>query len=397
MQKFVKAPLIFLFVGSVLGAFLRWHLVSPVSHINYMYFLHAHSHIMFLGWISNALFIGFTLNHILESRQRSFRNLFMVLQALIAGMMISFPLQGYGVYSIVFSTLHTLVAILFIVKFFRHTKPVSSVSAWYARVAFIFFIISTAGPFSLGYLMSAGLGQTIWYQFSIYFYLHFQYNGFFLFGVLSLFFDLLEKRHAGFDIAKAKTAGVILAATCVPAYLLSVLWATPGYAYNVMAGAAALAQVLAVTMLAGIVIKHADAMRRSFGGKSIRFMFIVFIAFTMKLLLQVLSAFPSIVQFAYALRPVIIAYLHLVLVGVISLSLLVWLRESRFPGIRFGDNVITLFVFFFLGMELCLVVYPWWGQVFGPDFPSAATLTFFFSAALSLSCFLLLMPPRIKD
>jgi hypothetical protein len=199
-----KVPLIFLFIGSILGLFLRWQLISPLENVNYMFVLHAHSHIMFLGWVFNTLFIAFTLNHVLEIKQQSFRALFVVLQLLVVGMLISFPLQGYGFYSILFSTLHTFISIVFIVKFFIQTKHVTSMSAWYARIALIFFLISTAGPFSLGYLKSAGLSHTNWYNFSIYFYLHFQYNGLFLFGILSLFFDLLERRHVKFSIAKAR-------------------------------------------------------------------------------------------------------------------------------------------------------------------------------------------------
>jgi hypothetical protein len=181
MQRFIKVPLLFLFIGSLLGVFLRWQFVSPTAGINYSYFLQAHSHIMFLGWVFNVLVIGFVINNVPEGQQRAFRNIFMVLQVLVIGMLISFPLQGYGFFSILFSTLHTIVAIVFVIKFLKRVKHTNTMSVWYARMALAFFIISTAGPFSLGYLMSAGFGQTQWYYFSIYFYLHFQYNGFLMF------------------------------------------------------------------------------------------------------------------------------------------------------------------------------------------------------------------------
>ena len=397
MRRLFKVPVIFLFIGSILGLFLRWQHISPIEHVNYMFVLHSHSHVMFLGWVFNTLFIAFTLNHVLEIKQRSFRALFVVLQLLVLGMLISFPLQGYGFYSILFSTLHTAIAIVFIVKFFNQTKRVKSISAWYARIALIFFLISTAGPFSLAYLKSAGLSHTNWYNFSIYFYLHFQYNGLFLFGVLSLFFDLLERRHVQFGIAKAKRVGVIMGVSCLPAYFLSTLWASPGGIYFLIAGLAALFQLFGWIILVRLIIASAKEIKSTFNLASIQFLFIALIAFTLKLLLQLMSAWPSVAQFAFELRPVIISYLHLVLLGVISLPLLVWLLESEFINIHAGIKSIALFVLSFLGMEACLVMYPWWSSIVGPEFPSAASVTFFFSAFLCLSALLLVTATRRKQ
>lgn len=397
MRKFVKIPLIFLFIGSLLGLFLRWQFISPTRYVNYMFFLHAHSHVMFLGWVSNTLFIAFILNHVSEIEQRPFRNLFITLQFLLVGMLISFPIQGYGFYSILFSTLHTFVSIAFIVKFFVQTRDVISTSAWYARIALVFFLISTAGPFSLGYLMSAGLSHTNWYQFSIYFYLHFQYNGFFLFGVLSLFFDLLERRRVKFSLANARAFGLIVGVSCLPAYFLSTLWASPGHIYFLTAGLAASFQILGWIVLVRLIVGSAKEIKSTFRPASIQFFFIALIAYTLKLILQLLSALPSFTQFSFQLRPIIISYLHLVLLGVISLPLLIWFLESYFINLRFAKRSIVLFVFSFLGMEVCLVMYPWWRSIIGSEFPSAASLTFVFSAVLSLSCLLLVIAAQRKN
>jgi hypothetical protein len=397
MQRFIKVPLIFLFIGSLIGVFLRLQFISPTRGTNYSFFLHGHSHIMFLGWIFNALYIGFTLNHIPENQQRSFRNLFVVLQVLVVGMLVSFPIQGYGLYSILFSTLHTFVAIAFVIKFFKETKVITSTSVWYARVALVFFLISAAGPFSLGYLMSAGLGQSNWYYFSIYFYLHFQYNGFFLFGILSLLFNLLERRHINFKVAEAKSLGILLAFTCIPTYLLSTLWANPDYFYNIAGGVGALIQMFSLIFLVRITIVNNTGLQKVFNRTSRYFLFICLLCFAAKLLLQIISALPAVAQLAYELRPVTIAYLHLVLVGVISLWLLVWFYDSKFLDQRFGQLPILFFLVAFLGMEVCLVLYPWWTKIFGPTFPSAATLTFVFSSLLSLSCLLILIAAKSKS
>src|SRR5688500_4016878 len=224
MLRYYKFPLAFLFIGSLLGVFLRLQFIAPTPGVNYAFFLHAHSHIMFLGWVFNLLYIGFVAQYIEKQDHSFFIKLFNVLQVFLVGMLISFPLQGYGFYSIFFSTLHTIGALVFIWKFLVKIKSVTAISVWYARIAMLFFAISTAGPFLLGYLMSKGMAATHWYNFSIYFYLHFQYNGFFLFGILSLFFNQLDGKAIHFSLGKARSFGILLATTCIPAYILSTLW-----------------------------------------------------------------------------------------------------------------------------------------------------------------------------
>jgi hypothetical protein len=396
MLKFTRVPLLFLFIGSLLGLFLRWQFLFPTRGVNYSYVLHAHSHVMFLGWVFNVLFIGFTTNHILKKHQQYFRNLFITLQVFVVGMLIAFPLEGYGFYSILFSTLHTIAAIVFIVKFLLRTKYITSVSAWHARIALVFFLISTAWPFSLGYLMANGLGQSNWYYFSIYFYLHFQYNGFFLFGIFSLLFNLLEKRKMNFNQQRIKTIGSILAISTLPAYFLSLLWAKPGYGFNVLAGLTGFIQIIALVMLIDLVIKNSQAIKMNFTRLALLFLSSALFSLIIKSLLQLVSSIPYIAQMTYELRPIVIAYLHLVLVGVISLSLLIWYYESDLLAKTPGKTIIGLFLLSFVGMEFCLVFSPWWSSVFGLHFPSSSFLTFLFSLILSISCLLFVIAARPK-
>jgi hypothetical protein len=389
MLKFFRIPLLFLGVGSIIGVFLRWQFISATPGINYAFFLHAHSHIMFLGWIFNVLYIAFVSGHIEEKEQRFFRILFVLLQILVLGMMISFPLEGYAFYSILFSILHTLAAVVFIVRFYSRTKHSITTSAWYARVAIVFFIISTAGPFSLGYLMAQGLGHTTWYYFAIYFYLHFQYNGFFLFGIFSLFFGLLERKMVRFSPAKTKAIGIVLATTCLPAYLLSVLWVKPELIIHVAGGLTAIVQLWTLVMLIALIRKNINAIRQTFSPPSLMFLSIVLPGFAAKLVLQLASAFPAIAQMAYELQPVVIAYLHLVLLAVISLFLFVWYLESGLIAMAPGKRIVALFLVALAGMEACLVLTPWWSKVSGVMVFPVSNYLFFFSAMLSLSCLLL--------
>src|SRR5690606_20860759 len=92
------------------------------------------------------------------------------------------------------------------------------------------------------------------------------------------------------------------------------------------------------------------------------------------------SAHPQIAEMAYSFRPVIIAYLHLVLVGVISILLLAWYIDRAF--VRYTASRVSVWVLLagFVGSELCLVLLPWWSQILPQLHPGACI--FIFSALM---------------
>lgn len=382
MQKLFSIPLLFFLIAACIGLLLRWQFISPLGNITYTYVLHAHSHLMFLGWVFNVLFLAFVWQHIHPGKYGIFKTIFYLLQLLVTGMLVSFPLQGYGVYSIVLSTLHTFGAIIFIILFFRKTRNLKTASVWFARVSLIFFMVSSAGPFSLGYLMANGLGQTKWYFFSVYYYLHFQYNGFFVMGITSLFFGLLEARKISFDTSKAKTIGMWMALSCVPAYALSLLWADPGIAFNLVGLLAAIGQIIALFLFVILVGKCRTQLETEFKPISIFYFWVVFFAFALKLFLQLISAHPAVAALAYNVRPFVIAYLHLVLLGVISLFLFVWYIENNFVRLPSARLALQIFLSGFAGSQLCLVLLPWWDTFFQNSFAAQPELVFMFSILL---------------
>jgi hypothetical protein len=68
---------------------------------------------MFLGWVTNVLLIFMAEGFIPEPKVSWYRKRFFWVQILLVGMAVSFPLQGYGVVSIVLSTLHTALIVVF--------------------------------------------------------------------------------------------------------------------------------------------------------------------------------------------------------------------------------------------------------------------------------------------
>src|SRR5690606_9532637 len=97
----------------------------------------------------------------------------------------------------------------------------------FIRWGLLFMVISAIGPFGLGAIMAKGLSGTPLYNLSIYFYLHFQYNGWFTFAVLGLFFLCLEKNNIAIDNKNARTFLWLMVISCIAGFALSVLWTKP--------------------------------------------------------------------------------------------------------------------------------------------------------------------------
>lgn len=358
MLRYSSIPLFFLALAACIGLILRFHFISPLPWVTYPYWLHAHSHLMFLGWITNVLYLAFVI-HFLPTPGKRYRTLFFAIQFLLVGMLISFPLQGYGVVSISLTTLHTFGICLFAWWLYQDTQSSKyRTSLSFAKMSLFFFILSAFGPFSLGVLTANGLGHTEWYYSAIYFYLHFQYNGVFIFGCLSLFFHLLEERHLLFHIQHAKRGGLLLFAASFPTYALSVLWTSPELIINILGFLGATLQLISAfylwisikPVLPALLKKHEKPAKVLLGS--------VALAYGLKLLLQLLSALPTVALLAYSLRNYIIAYLHLVLVGVITFFILFWfLAKGIIPNPkRYRYTLYGLILPGFVGLEITLLL-----------------------------------------
>lgn len=354
MRKLLRLPIVFFFVASVIGLLLRWHQYDPIPGFTYSFWLHGHSHIMFLGWVFNALSMAFVISFLPEKSFTWYRRILIVINILLVGMLISFPLQGYGKVSIIISTLHTVLVVVFTLRFFRDTKDKkSSQSAGFARLSLLFFIISSAGPFALGTLVANGLATSVWYNLAVYYYLHFQYNGVFVFGVFSLFYNLLEEKGIDTNQSLVKSFRTLLFIATIPAYALSSLWTQSGLIFNGIGLAAALIQLWALVLFIMSIREHFHQFLARFSPTSRALMIVAGLALIVKLVLQLLSAFPAIASLAYDVRFYVIAYLHLVLIGMVSFFLLAWYHEKHYAFVR-SYNLIVLLVGF-IASEIAMI------------------------------------------
>jgi hypothetical protein len=177
--------------------------------------------------------------------------------------------------------------------------------------------LSAAGPLALGPLAAAGLRGTAWYSFAVYFYLHFQANGWFVFLLLEPSLHAVATPADG-----ARRSVQLLAAGCVTTLALSTLWMNPPAWVRGVGIAGSGLQLVAATRLGRAIWPHpawASAPAR------ILYQFGLGVL-AAKFVLQFLAGWPGLVEIA-TLRPSIIGFLHLVFLGAITPLLLAWALE----------------------------------------------------------------------
>lgn len=321
----VKVALFNLVVVALLGVLLRYKIAFSWPWIQQKHLLHGHSHFAFAAWVGQMIMtlIGFSLN---ERNQQQvsfqFKSLLFWNSLVAFFMLFAFVYQGYGFISIFFSTWSTAINYVFCWRVWRNLNQNKSLTTgdYYIKASIIFNVLSSLGTMYLGYLMSNKINHAEMYLASVYYYLHFQYNGYFIFSCLGLFTYFLEAHQL--QVPREKIVFYLMAASLAPAYLLSIIWAKlPLYMYLILV-LAAFTQLSAWFYWLLQIFRQSAFIKPHVSALNTFLWILVALAASLKFSLQGLSVLPSLSEYAFGFRPVVIAYLHLVLLGVVTLFLL---------------------------------------------------------------------------
>ncbi len=259
-STWIGVSLINFFIAALMGFLLRSAFVWEINWLDYLNMLHAHSHVAMLGWVYLVLYGLITDYFVPENKKRNpfYNRLFWFTQFSVLGMMVSFPIQGYGAYSISFSCLHILASYLFVWRIWKDMFISNPQVKILTRSSLVFLLISTLGLWALGPVMASMGKTTALYQVAIQFFLHFQFNGWFAMGVLALVFHSLHQN--GVEL-KSKSFfwffGLLLASIILTfAHILD--WAYSLHFLFVLNGAGVIFQLLSfiILMKAGYKIFH---------------------------------------------------------------------------------------------------------------------------------------------
>ena len=183
-------------IVAVLGVLMRYKIAYSLPIVDQKHVQEAHSHFAFYGWITQIIYVLMIryLHGILTEQQLKKYHTLLIVNAISAYAMIpSFIYNGYYWASIAASTAALLTSFVFFFFLLKDLKGKQDlVKPWFLGGLF-FAVISSAGVFSLSYMMMSGnITQTL-YLASTYYYLHFQYNGFFIFCCIGLLIYSLKQ------------------------------------------------------------------------------------------------------------------------------------------------------------------------------------------------------------
>ncbi len=343
----LKISLLNLFLVALLGTFLRLKICIELPLIQ-KNLLHSHSHFAFSGWITHTLII--LMLYVVKNKIQLFsasKYIKLIITNLICayGMLVSFIYQGYGAFSIGFSTISIFVFYVFAFSFYKDTRSLKSeiYLRWF-KAALLFGILSSFGTFFLAYTLTSQNINFDLYLASIYFYLHFQYNGWFLFACIGLFLSLFKFNEE--LLKQSKRYYYLLFFATFITYVLSILWLNiPEIVYWITAGFALL-QFLGWIKMQHFLKRYWKNELKDEPRLLRLILLFVAICVSLKFLLQFLLIIPELAEIVFGIRSIVIAFLHLVLLGIISLFLLYFIFGTHQKLLEIGKYIHFALLFF---------------------------------------------------
>ena len=348
----VLIAILYFLLAASLGIILRLFPVTSVA-ATYKYIVHTHSHIALLGWVYVALTTLLFYAFINKDAQKKYFVLFWSTQITILGMLFSFPITGYALYSIIFSTLFLICSYWFYAFFRKHNNcKKENYSYKFINASLLFMIFSSIGPWALGIIMNT-LGNTShWYKNAIYFYLHFQYNGWFIFCLIGLFLFILEKNKIHFDRKIIASLYKLMIISCCLTLFLSFLWIKPSKFIYVLAIIGAVCHIIALLKLNQIIITFKQKVAEIFTPFTLNLLKFIYFLCAIKIVLQLLTSSNYFAELVSQIVDFVIGYLHLTFLGIVSISLLVFLKE--FKLIKLPKLLVKIYLIGFILSEILI-------------------------------------------
>jgi hypothetical protein len=344
LKNHSRVALIYFLLAALFGVVLRAFYTIEIP-INYRFIVHGHSHIALLGWVYVALTTLIYKTCIDKAAlYHKYRYIFWFTQSTIIGMLVTFPFMGYKVFSIVFSTLFLFASYGFTWFVLKHSKKElkGSNSFKCIKMALGYMVLSSIGPWALGAIMSTLGTESIWYRMAIYFYLHFQYNGWMVLALIGLLFYLLEQNNI--QLSKSVfnrffwsfNLGVLFT------FSLSTLWTKPSILFNVIGGLGSVIQIIAIVVLAKYIISKKAVLKQLFSNFQFKLLMTVSVLLLIKMTLQLITSIPFFANLAATYVDFTIGYLHWTFLGVVTLSLFLLLAFYKLIHIPRAGYIVYI-------------------------------------------------------
>ncbi|MCM0666352.1 hypothetical protein [Flavobacterium tyrosinilyticum] len=347
-------------IACVFGLLMRFMYLFSLDFLNYSFLLHAHSHVAMLGWV--YLIVYFLIVHFFipkEKRQKPIYNrLFWLTEFSVIGMMIAFPIQGYALFSIIFSTMHILLSYVFCRLVWKDSLRDKSPSQRLLSVSILFMILSTCGVWCLGPAVSTLGKQSAFYQIAIQFFLHFQFNGWFILAILALFLKQFQNK---IDEVKFKKFYFLMVVSTLLTVCFPVRWFIENDILSYINGLGVLMQLGAFIYFYKMLQPQINHFKSTLD-KSTKIVYgLALCSLFLKVGIQLLTLFPNLAEVSHQIRNFVIGFIHLTTLGIITGFLFGILLQNKMLSadssiLKIG---VKCFIFGYISTEVLLFLQGW--------------------------------------
>jgi len=342
-------------LSALIGLLIRWNFTFPIKEFAYKNFLQAHSHVAFLGWGYVASLAILIKVFLFDEGQKLkvYKITIGIIIITLSLMLISFPLVGYKTLSIVLLSLFGIISYVVSYKLLKDIKG-KTIAIKMIHFGIYYYLLSSLATWFLAYVIVTQ-GKTVLYYNTIYFYLHYLYNGYFVFVLFGLLFKIFENQRIEISTKHQKFFFIFLNIACIPAYSLSILWSKVPIVFNLIGFIAAILQLISLVFLIKIIKNVLKKLKWNVISKLLLKFVAVF--YSLKISLQIISSIPFIVTKSLALKHYfIIGYLHLFTLGFMSVFLFLLLIQVKKLTIKSLSSKIGILTFLvgIIGTEFLL-------------------------------------------
>lgn len=356
-RKDIQWAFLYFIITILLGLSLRVSYIADVF-FNIRHVTHSHSHIGLLGWIYTILSSLICQYFLRETDRKPYFILFLCTQFCILGMLFSFPFGGYFLYSIIFSSLFIICTYCFSIFFLKRSKKYNFIrfsisksvdvendkplSLRFVHWGIYFLILSSIGIWLLPVaIVKAGKGSD-WYNSALYFFLHFQYNGWFLAVLFGLLVGEIEHKSL---LNSKRLKGALY--NFVIGTIGSVTLSWVGFFNEPIMYI--IGNISGFLLLASIFELYRAYMQLE---KPAFLMQMFLLLCMLKTIFMFLGSFPWIAEVVLPNREFVISYLHFTFLGVIGFGVLHFLEKNL--HIHFPYWSLSLYTTAFVGSEILI-------------------------------------------
>ena len=342
-------------VASIMGLLMRSANLFPLENINYIYLLHAHSHVAMLGWA--YLMIYTLIVHVFIPKDKSdkpiYNQLFWITEFTVVGMMISFPIQGYALFSIVFSTLHILLSYVFCWLVWRDSSKDKNDVEKLLIASILFMLFSTLGVWCLGPTINMLGKQSVFYQIAIQFFLHFQFNGWFLFAILALFVKQFKNE---IETRQFRIFLTLLIFGTFFTVAFPISWFVKDQILKYLNTVGVLLEVIAFVYFYKMLNPQINQFKANLDSLTPGTYVFALWSLSLKMILQLAVLLPDLTEVSHQIRNWVIGFIHLTTLGIITGFLFgILLQNDLIPRKAYLSKIgVKCFFFGYVITELLL-------------------------------------------